>query len=192
MSITDWGKQSAIAGYLGVLVASVGIGVTLWLGLRSTQSMPAHTSQSGAAMSPVIWVAASLYLIGVVTAGCLHYKAARLNSVRAKGPFSKKMLDQWTAAGSCLDESINQSFKYQEVRIDGRKFVGCSFTHVNLFYDGTLPFHFDNCQFDTDTMTHFHTNNPAMAQWTELLRTLGVLKPDINFVLQPRNENPPV
>jgi SAM-dependent methyltransferase len=143
-------------------------------------------------MSPVIWIAASLYFAGVVVAGCLHYKAAKLNSVRATGSFSKKMLDQWTAAGSRLDESINQSFKYQEVRIDGRKFVGCSFTHVNLFYDGTLPFHFDNCQFDPDTMSHFHTNNPAMAQWTELLRTLGVLKPDTNFVLQPRNENPPV
>jgi hypothetical protein len=166
MSNTDWGKQSAIAGYLGVLVAAIGIGVTLWLGLRSTRSVPAHTGQSGAVMSPVIWVAASLYLVGVIIAGCLHYKAAKLKSVHATGPFSKTMLDQWTAAGSRLDESINYSFKYQEVRIDGRKFIGCSFTHVNLFYDGTLPFHFDNCQFDSDTITHFHTNNPAMAQWT--------------------------
>lgn len=195
MANTDWGKQSAIAGYLGVAVAALGITITLWLGSRQpNQVISASGSHpqnvAGATVSPVLWIAASLYFLGVVIAGYLHIKAARIaTKAHTVGPFSEKMIDEWTTAGSRLIESVNQSFSYQEVRIDGRKFVGCSFTHVSLFYDGMLPFSFDNCQFDADTVTHFHTHSPAMAQWTELLRTLGVLKPDLNFVLQPTNEN---
>ena len=98
--------------------------------------------------------------------------------------------EEWTKAGTELVETVNQHFRYQEVKLDGRNFLGCSFVHVSLFYDGTTPCALSNCEFDQDTVMHFHTHNPGIAQWTEIVRTLGMLKPDIKFALHPVDENP--
>jgi hypothetical protein len=101
-----------------------------------------------------------------------------------------KTTEEWTQAGARLVPTTNQNFKYQEVKLDGRNFIGCSFTHVSLFYDGTLPCALTDCQFDPDTVKHFHTHSPAIAQWTEIIRSLGMLNPGINFALHPIDENP--
>jgi hypothetical protein len=81
--------------------------------------------------------------------------------------------EEWTRVGGSLEHVVNQKFVHQEVLLDGRAFTDCSFTHVSLYYDGTAPMGLINCEFDEDTKKHFHSHNPAMATWIELLRCLG-------------------
>ena len=69
--------------------------------------------------------------------------------------------------------------------MDGKNYTGCEFIHVNLFYDGTAPAAMTNCQFDMDTIQHFHSHNPAMAQLVEIVRNLGMLKEGIQFGVTP-------
>jgi hypothetical protein len=96
-----------------------------------------------------------------------------------------RTIEEWNEALKGLKLITNRKFTHEQVTLDGIQFVGCSFVHVNLFYNGTGPFFFVNCDFDEDTKKHFHSRNPAMAQWTELLRTLGILREGLNFVLTP-------
>lgn len=100
-------------------------------------------------------------------------------------PAQIKTLEEWTEAGKKLQEVTNRTFTHEEVALDGKCFTGCVFTHVNLFYSGVAPTALINCTFDADTKTHFHTRNPAIAQWTEMLRALGVLAPNLNFAITP-------
>lgn len=96
-----------------------------------------------------------------------------------------RTVEEWTAAAARLRQKINQKFEFCEVILDGNKFINCTFTHVNLFYNGTLPTAFSNCDFDDDTVKHFHTQNPALAQWMEITRSLGLLKPGTKFAASP-------
>jgi len=65
----DWGKHGAIAGYINVAVAVLGIGAMLW--------MPGHATLSPFVISWT-WGVAALYFLGVILAGLLHLKAARI------------------------------------------------------------------------------------------------------------------
>ncbi len=93
--------------------------------------------------------------------------------------------EEWTAAGIALEQIINQKFEYRELILDGKHFINCTFTHVNMFYDGTLPSDFSHCQFDDDTVRHLHTHSPGIAQWMEIARSVGLLKPGANFAITP-------
>jgi len=80
---------------------------------------------------------------------------------------------------------FNRKYAYEEVLLDGKNYVNCEFLHVSLFYDGTAPTAMTNCQFDPDTIQHFHSHNPAMAQMVEIIRSLRMLKDGIQFGLTP-------
>jgi hypothetical protein len=96
-----------------------------------------------------------------------------------------RTIEEWNDALKGLKVITNRKFTHEQVTLDGNQFIGCSFVHVNLFYNGTAPFFFVSCDFDEDTKKHFHSRNPAMAQWVELLRTLGMLREGLNFALTP-------
>jgi hypothetical protein len=96
-----------------------------------------------------------------------------------------RTIEEWDEARKNLKPITNRKFTHEEVTLDGNEFIGCSFVHVNLFYNGTAPISLTNCDFDADTIKHFHSRNPAMAQWIELLRNLGMLKTGLNFALTP-------
>lgn len=83
----DWNKHSAIAGYLALLVAVLGIGIALWLGLR-TASGPGPGVQSGA-LPMNQWAllsAAALFMVGVIVAAVLHWMSRDQQRVRPHAP----------------------------------------------------------------------------------------------------------
>ena len=100
-------------------------------------------------------------------------------------PKEIKTLEEWTEAGKHLQEINNRNFTHEEVVIDGKSFNSCTFKHVNIFYSGTAPTALINCTFDEDTRGHFHTRSPAIAQWTELLRNMGMLRADLKHAETP-------
>ena len=79
--MANWNKYSAISGWVNAAIAAIGIGVMLWLGLRppSPATNVASVQPGGLSVMQwwVPWGAASLYLVGVMGAAILHFKAAR-------------------------------------------------------------------------------------------------------------------
>jgi hypothetical protein len=96
-----------------------------------------------------------------------------------------RTVEEWDELRLHLTPITNRKFTHEQVILDGKHFVGCSFVHVNLFYNGTAPFALINCEYDEDTKKHFHSQSPGFAQWTELLRELGMLREGLNFALTP-------
>jgi hypothetical protein len=99
-----------------------------------------------------------------------------------------RTMEEWTELGGKLTIVTNRKFEYVEEVVDGKAYVNCTFTHVNTFYDGTAPVSFSNCTFDADTISHFHTHSPGIAQWMETLRTLGIFRPDLKHAINPLPE----
>ena len=91
MAEPNWNKHSALSGWANVLVAICAIVVMLYLGLRQPlqASQPNVATTGNPGVGPVMpqwlpWVAASLYAAGVIVAGILHLKAARLTTNSAQ------------------------------------------------------------------------------------------------------------
>jgi len=145
------------------------------------------TAQSPQQQHIVIEVCLGLAIIGSAVCYVMvaFEREQQFKSVEHPMPAEIKTLEDWTEAGKHLQEINNQNFTHEEVVLDGKGFTGCTFTHVNLFYSGIAPTALINCTFDPDTKAHFHTRNPAIAQWTEMLRSLEALKPNLNFALTP-------
>lgn len=155
----------------------------VWLSYVGSQPQQQHTILKGLLILSVIGSAICYLLVAFQ-----HEQKLRENtSIKAGHPVPAeiKTLEEWTEAGRNLKEIYNQIFTHEEVILDGKSFTGCTFNHVNLFYNGTAPMALINCTFDDDTRTHFHTRSPAMAQWTDMMRALEALRPHIKIALSP-------
>jgi hypothetical protein len=77
----------------------------------------------------------------------------------------------WEEMRKDMQLVMNRSFSNQEdIELDGRSFVGCSFANSSLLYNATAPAKLFNCTFDERTRARLRAGSPAIAQWSELLR----------------------
>lgn len=106
-------------------------------------------------------------------------------------PFPKvRTVQEWS--GYKLEQVTNRRFEVSELVMDGKSFVNCTFVQMRLFYDGTAPMAIVKCELDEDTVSHILTHSPALAQWTENLRSLGRLKEGTNFAMTPLEQLSPI
>jgi hypothetical protein len=83
---------------------------------------------------------------------------------------------EWTKRSESLEVISGARFLHQDVQLDGRKFIDCTFTRSNLRYDGLAPTLCGAlCNFDQFTRDHIGTANPALAQWTQILTAIGLV-----------------
>jgi hypothetical protein len=139
-----------------------------------------------------IWAIVAVFAIGLLMMIWANNLTEKKRTARVTSPKEHPVpmpafntVEEWNDLLIHLTPIMNRRFTHEQVILDGKQFVGCSFVHVNLSYNGTAPFSLQNCDFDEDTKKHFHSQSPAFAQWTELLRTLGMLREGLNFVLTP-------
>lgn len=82
---TNWGKLSAIAGFIQALISLAGIAVMIWL---ARQPLPSQSHTEDAVM-PLIqtwaWGVSSLYLVGAIGAAVLHWRAAKISAAAGNG-----------------------------------------------------------------------------------------------------------
>lgn len=84
----NWSKHSAIAAYIAAFFGFVAIPVMLWLGLRTpNEAAPASVHPSATLPGVRImlphwtpWLMGTFYAVGIIVAGYLHVKAARIRS----------------------------------------------------------------------------------------------------------------
>ncbi len=174
--VTSMGISSAHS-YLfwGLLVfaAAVGVGLLLpsWIALfeslRFSPAIPPQALPQQPSNSPIN--VAAVFVSGSDT---------------VIPPLKVSTTEEWT--NYKLESFVNQKYEYGSLSLDGRVFTKCTFTHMNLFYDGTAPTAFVECQFDEDTKHHVHTRNPSIAQWMENIRAFGLLKENARFAITPK------
>ena len=195
------------------LIATVGLGV---LGLRSDQgqvSTSGVSSMETSSAHPYLFWAMLVFAAAVGVGLLLPSWIALFESFRSRsgavipqrpsnslvnvsalfvvsGPGSVipppkvNTAEEW--ANYKLEPLANQKYEYGSLSLDGKAFTKCTFTHMNLFYDGTAPMVFVDCEFDEDTKRHVHTNNAGIAQWMENIRALGLLKDNAKFAITPK------
>ncbi len=79
-------------------------------------------------------------------------------------------------AAQPLTVVANQQFVRSPIRLDGHRFINCSFEQVFVTWDGG-PYSFENCQIDATRVDGFQTNNPAISEQMRLFAILGLLHP---------------
>jgi hypothetical protein len=95
-----------------------------------------------------------------------------------------RSIEKWNKVQNTLPAVVKRTYDLQEVILDGRGFVGCTFTHSTLKYNGTAPTRIEDCRFDAFTRAHITTGHPAISEWMMLLHVLGLLSPTIKVQLQ--------
>jgi len=85
----------------------------------------------------------------------------------------------------------DRTFVNQEVPIDGKEYINCTFKSVTFVWNGTASF-----QFRGGTIiapVRVHTNNDAVWTTFALLRGMGIVRPDIPLTTdnQPTNSVQP-
>jgi hypothetical protein len=68
--------------------------------------------------------------------------------------------EEWTEFKTVL--VFNRKFAYEEIVLDGKNYMGCEFTHVSLFYDGTTP---AAMTIADSIRIPFSTSTPTTRQW---------------------------
>ncbi|GJD29092.1 hypothetical protein PMNALOAF_0324 [Methylobacterium adhaesivum] len=75
-----------------------------------------------------------------------------------------------------LSVVANQSFVSCPIKLDGIRFINCSFEKVFVTWDGG-PYSLESCQIDATRVDGFITNNPVIADQMRLFGILGLLHP---------------
>lgn len=86
------------------------------------------------------------------------------------------------------EEVSNRKYERSELLLDGTHFRNCTFTQMHLYYDGTAPIAFTDCQFDEQTRQGIASHSPSIAQWMEIIRHLGWLREDAKHTTMPLEE----
>ncbi|MGH7805088.1 MAG: hypothetical protein ACREQJ_12125, partial [Candidatus Binatia bacterium] len=69
-----------------------------------------------------------------------------------------------------------RTMENEEVKLDGREFVGCTFSNVTFRWDGK-PFLVRESKIAPNTVNGFKTINRDFLTFLSLLKTLGALEP---------------
>jgi hypothetical protein len=89
-----------------------------------------------------------------------------------------------------LQEVLRQNYMNEEVKLDGKRFLECTFSNVRFFYQGMARFEMINCNFSGKGVPIIGTGSPAIAQMISFMNTLkmipGELKYDIRKAGTPR------
>ncbi len=94
-----------------------------------------------------------------------------------------KTTEQWDTTR--YEPVLNQTFTDQEVRLDGREFISCRFKNVTFVYDGTARAALMNVFIDRTIPPRLQTTNPAIENWSDLMRGLGMTQATLNQQLLP-------
>jgi hypothetical protein len=188
-----------IKGWLARLFWGVA-GNALWTGIAGGGLMATATAILAAIaaktklISPIwveraLWALAGVLLIGIVTAFFSLFRLAA--RARARRPDvliplpNARTASQWTALQGQMDEVASQKFEQGELLIDGTHFRNCTFTSMRLYYDGTAPMAFTECEFDEETRRSIRSHSPLIAQWMEILRSLNWLREGAKLATTP-------
>ena len=145
-------------------------------------------------VSPVWENLASGALAGIILLGIL---IVLFSYLRLPSLFQTKRFDvliplpnvrtasQWNELAMHMNEATNRKYEYQELLLDGTHFRNCSFNRLRLYYDGTAPMAFTDCEFDEDTRRGINSHSPLIAQWMEVLKELGLLREGIRSAILP-------
>jgi hypothetical protein len=202
-----WGKWSDKSNVLTFAITAITAAVGLFKWLSAEVNLAPHVAPHAAPLPaaaghpvlPILLI--GLLVLSFCFTGIAHYMARRGERDRSADapsensttgpvvPLSKlRTAEEWIAYK--LERLVNQKFEYGEVLLDGKEFTKCTFTHMNLYYDGTAPMSFVDCEFDEDTVRHVHTHNPGIAQWMENTRAFGLLKEGAKLALTPQSPVP--
>ena len=84
-------------------------------------------------------------------------------------------LERWEQLKRDMQLVQNRQFSNEEnLRLDGRSFVGCSFTNCDLIYSGTAPARLFDCTLDERTRARFKATDPAITHYAELRSVIDV------------------
>jgi hypothetical protein len=129
------------------------------------------------------WMA--IAAIGVLSLGALS-TASQLGWLRAhKGQFSSERIPP-DAALPHIAEVVNQTFKNQEVFLDGHAYFACTFENCSFVYDfGPTGGFGPNCKFGGSR--GIKGNDPRLQHLLHFLESLGLLNPFLKPVYTPKS-----
>ena len=139
--------------------------------------------------APPIWANAILVLVGgglLVASRRPRVDLPSPNDGLALPVAKPRTAQEWTDYKR--QQVPNRKFEYGELVMDGKDFLSCTFTHMHLYYDGTAPMSWTDCDFDEDTRRNIHTHNPGIAQFMENVRHLGLLREGTKFATTPLDQ----
>lgn len=143
----------------------------MWKQIRKRAWLPPSVaaSFSKAALDARIWIVALLTIFVYGIAPEVYRRAVNPPSIQV-GPSSAT-----GTTGVPLQQLIGKHFENQEVRLDGKWFINCTFENVTIEYNGG-PMRVDN---PTRKGTFaFKTNSVPVSGSVEVLRMFGVLTPE--------------
>jgi hypothetical protein len=155
MGFLRFAKDNLAISVVTVLAAIVAVGSFVMDGVGVYQLGPPWWAW--AAFSLAVFFASILLL--------LYRFEQRLPQQRRIEPQDPNWLEK-------LELVANQPFRNQEVRLDGKRFVGCEFHGVTLVYNGG-PVSLENCTFGQHIIT---SESPEINRFAGVLMNLGHFK----------------